>query len=288
LNRILLTGATGLLGPALWDAFRAGNQVLAIGRRRKPFIPAGHWRRCDIRNAGAVQRAVRSFRPQIIVHAAALSNIDYCEQFPDQAYETNTAGTQHVVRAAADRGAYLIYVSTDNVFDGRKPDGQSEKDRPNPLNSYGFSKLWGENHVRRLCRGSLIVRTSWLFGPGPNFVTHLLEGRALKAARDWVGCPTYTVDLAKAIRRLAERKAAGLYHVTNASPATRWEVVRELRRLLGRNGPVRATPCRYKDLPFLAQRPINSVLRNARWRQAGLAPIRSWKSALQEFVAAYA
>lgn len=277
MQRVLITGATGLLGREIWKVFSEGHKLLALGRHWKPSVPRHQWREADLRDAGAVKKVVRSFRPQIIVHAAAIKDIDFCERFPQAAFETNTLGTWHLAQAAAK--AKFVYISTDNVVDGSRR-GHDESIVPQPLNHYGFSKLWGEQAARS--RGpAYIVRTGWLFGEGPNFVTGLLSGQSLRAAADWRASPTYTVDLAQSVRRLVKKAGPDVYHLTNAGGPTRWEVAQELRRL---GMKVNASRCLYKDLGFVAQRPMNLVLLNRSWRRAGFAPLRSWKSALRDFV----
>ncbi|MBI4396978.1 MAG: NAD(P)-dependent oxidoreductase [Elusimicrobia bacterium] len=281
-KRVLLTGATGLLGKDLWRTFSGGYDVLSVSRRWNPCVPRSAWRCADVRRPSSLTRILRVFKPQIILHAAAIANIDYCERHPEEAFQTNTQGTRNLLMAAGGK-ALFVYLSTDNVFDGTRK-GYREEDAPRPRNSYGFSKLWGEHHVRSLAPRHLIVRTCWFFGFGPNFVTKLMAGDPMKAAEDWVATPTYTADLAGAVDRLVRCAPWGTYHITNGRAASRWDVVRELKRLLGPSNGIRAVKCRYASLPFAAQRPIRSRLVNDHWRRLGWSPLRSWKSALGEFV----
>jgi dTDP-4-dehydrorhamnose reductase len=282
-KRVLITGATGLLGRALWDVFSRDHQALAIGRQWKPNVPRGSWKKADLRDPSALRRIAVAFRPDVVLHAAAIPNIDQCEKFPREAFETNAQGTYHLIHALPRRDIPFVYISTDNIFDGRKRSGYREEDQPNPLNSYGLSKLWGERHVRSLCRKGYIVRTCWLFGNGPNFMTKLLAGEKLKAADDWRANPTYTVDLARAVLKL--RKAVpGIYHLTNAFAVTRWKAVEVLKTVAGGRFEIRAERVRLRSLALAAGRPQNSALINSNWRKIGELPLRSWELALREFV----
>ncbi len=243
-------------------------------------MPRRKWRRADLRDAAALKRIARSFKPQIVLHAAANPNIDYCEQHPEEAFAVNAQGTLNLIRSLPRRDIPFVYLSTDNVFDGRKASGYREGDLPNPPNCYGLSKLWGEHYVRGLCPKHYIVRTCWLFGDGPNFVTKLLAGERLKAADDWRANPTYTADLAAAIKTLVARPAPrGVYHLVNSRPVTRWDAFLALKKAAPRTAGVSAQRVKFAQLPFAARRPLHSVLVSSRF-----PPLRPWTSALADFL----
>lgn len=259
--------------------------MLVVSRHWKPAIPRRQWRRADLRDAADLKKVVRAFDPQIVLHAAANPNIDYCEKHPGEAFAVNAQGTLNLIQSLPRPDIPFFYFSTDNVFDGRKKSGYRESDPPNPPNCYGLSKLWGEHYVRDYCPRHFIVRTCWLFGDGPNFISKLLAGERLKAADDWWANPTYTADLAGAVKELSDRKApAGIYHLTNARPVTRWNAFRELRKLSGRGAGVFAERVKFAQLPFAAKRPIHSILINSAFRNAGFQPLRAWTAALAEFL----
>lgn len=282
MRRILLTGATGLLGRELWGAFAARDRVLAVSRRWRAPVPRAGWRRADLWNPAALRRLVRAFRPDWVVHAAAIPNVDACEADSRSAFETNVLGTRHLLQAAGPDVPF-VYISTDQVFDGSRARGYREEDLPSPPNAYGLSKLWGERQALALARRAWVVRTGWLFGPGgSHFAGRLLAGEPLKAAADWVACPTAAADLARAVDRLTRGAPPGIYHLTNGPAASRWDVARELARLAP--GRVRAVRSRFSELKLPAPRPQSSVLINAAWRRLGRPPLRPWREALADYV----
>src|SRR3990172_11505335 len=152
--RILITGGRGQLGRSLEDAL-AQHQVSALGHEE-----------LDITDAEAVAHALDKLRPEAVLHAAAWTDTAGCEADPERATRVNAGGTRTVAEACRDASAVMLYVSTNEVFDGRKREPYTEKDEPNPLNSYARSKLAGERHVQSLLERHHIVRTAWLYGAG--------------------------------------------------------------------------------------------------------------------------
>ena len=199
--RIAITGSRGQLGTALARVY-AHETLLPID------LPEH-----DITDLDAITAALRAFAPDLIIHAAAMTNVDACETDPDLAYRVNTLGTRNVAVAALQTGAPMVYVSTDYVFAGDRTEPYWEFDEVRPLSVYGHSKWAGEQIVRQLLSPHYIVRTAWLYGDGPrNFVETVLrlarERGALTMVTDEVGSPTYAPDLAGAIRSSAIRRTA--------------------------------------------------------------------------------
>ena len=196
----------------------------------------------------------------------------------------NGEGAANVARAAADAGAALLYVSTNEVFDGDKGGPYGEDDDPHPINAYGRSKLAGEEAVREVQDDHFIVRTSWLYGPGRvSFPEKVLErartdGR-LRLVTDETASPTWTADLAQAIARLVRTQAYGTYHLVNSGACSRAEWGREVIRLAGVDVPVEETTQAAFGLPF--RKPADSTLANKRGAALGLA-LRPWDAALEE------
>ena len=216
---LIITGHKGQLGRQLQAAF-AGHEILGLD------MPE------DDITAPAIRDRITGFRPDLILHAAAYTDVDGCETNPDLAFRVNAVGTQNVALAAAQTGAALLYISTNEVFDGSRRDLYREWDAVNPTSVYARSKAAGEQIVRDLAGGRFyICRVAWLFGPGgDNFVTKILAGAekygALKVAADEFGNPTYAPDLAQAIVRLAATGQFGIYHLTNAGFCSRHEFAR--------------------------------------------------------------
>jgi len=242
----------------------------------------------DICNREQVDSAVAEFRPDAIIHAAAFTQVDECERNPELGLKVNALGTRNVAQAAERADAAVVYISSDYVFDGTKATPYLEYDLPRPINQYGLSKLAGEEYVRTLCSRYAIVRTSWLFGRnGGNFVRKVLEraaqGEMLSVVSDQVGSPTYTRDLAEALRMILEARIYGAIHVTNSGSCSWFELARHVVGLAGQpQAAIRAI--RSGDFPTATRRPANSRLANAVLRLEGLAPLRSWQQAVEDYV----
>ena len=280
--RILITGAGGQLGRDLQLAL-AGHELL----------PRSH-SELDITDAPAVEQAIASFRPDAVLHSAALTDTARCEREPDAAHAVNAEGAANVARACARAGAAMVYVSTNEVFDGEKPLPYLESDTPAPVNHYGRSKLAGERAVQAALGEHYIVRTAWLYGHGGNhFVSKMLraaEGGALTGVTDEIATPTWTRDLASAIAALIETRRFGTYHFTNASQASRFEWLQEILRLAGRTDvalrPINTLAFR-ASLPadaVVPEKPPFSVLANEAGAALGIV-LRPWREALASYFA---
>ncbi|MFB3820397.1 MAG: dTDP-4-dehydrorhamnose reductase, partial [Candidatus Methylomirabilales bacterium] len=274
--RILVTGAKGQLGVELLRSLAPLGEVVG---RDLPELDI-------VRPAAA--GAVAALAPDCVVHAAAATDVDGCERDPALAMAVNGDGTRHVAEGCRRAGARLVYLSTDFVFDGAKRTPYLEDDPPAPLSAYGRSKLEGERAAQRV-PDWCIVRTAWLYGPhGRNFVKAILRkaaaGERLRVVHDQVGSPTYAPDLAAAIARLVAGKLAGTYHVTNAGACSWYEFAREILRQAGLAVPVQPIDTRTLDRP--APRPAYSVLAHAALERAGLPPMRPWREALADMLAA--
>lgn len=281
--RVLITGAGGQLGRDLQVAL-AGHKVRALSHSQ-----------LDITDAPAAQEALDTFRPGVVLHAAAFTDTTRCEREPEAAHLVNALGARNVAIACARVGATMAYVSTNEVFDGAKGEPYLELDEPHPINAYGLSKLAGERLVQGLLPQHYIVRTAWLYGQGGNhFVAKILraaEGGELTGVVDELATPTWTRDLAHALARLVETGLYGVYHLTNAGQASRYQWAKEILRLAGKSGVRlrRVTMSQYRaSLPADAvapHKPPFSVLRNLAAASLGIE-LRSWQEALQEYFAA--
>ena len=277
--KVLITGAKGMLG----------QDMVAEFQRRDYEVHAADHKALDITDIQAVRAAITALRPDIVVNCAAYTDVDRAESEPEIATRVNGLGPRNLALACEATGAVLLHISTDYVFDGEKEGPYEIWDTPNPINVYGKSKLWGENYVRSLMHRYFIVRTSWLFGKsGRNFVTTMLElakrREPIRVVNDQRGCPTYTVDLARACADLVESGCFGIYHVTNQGATTLYEFAKEIFRISGVS--VRVEPVRTVDFPRPARRPRNSALHSF---PLGLDPVcvlKAWQEALREYLAA--
>jgi dTDP-4-dehydrorhamnose reductase len=292
--RVLVTGARGMLGSDLCETLAHDHDLRAVDI--EDF---------DIADAAATRAAIADWRPGMVVHCAAWTDVDGCEQDPERAFVHNARGARNVASACAEANASMAYISTDFVFDGEKREPYTEFDRPNPLGVYGASKLAGELAVRSLvpthyaalraagvqapAAGSYVVRTAWLFGKrGRSFVRTILEAaekkEELRVVADQFGSPTYTRDLAKAVSDLivSGRLLPGVYHLANSGVCSWAELATEALRLAGRHA--RVVPIPAAEWPSPTRRPAYSALRS-RWLELqGLPPLGPWQEALARFV----
>lgn len=247
----------------------------------KPFL----WDKdeIDITDKSQVSAKITDLAPELIINAAAYTNVDGCETNEDLATRVNGEAVGYLAQMAKEIGAALVHYSTDYVFDGAKKEGYVEVDKPNPINAYGRSKLVGElSIVNCQLLDYYLIRTAWLFGPkGKNFVETMLaladKGKPIKVVNDQFGCPTYAPDLAQATREIIEsKKPFGIYHRTNSGVTTWYEFAKEIFRVFGRQ--VDLSPCSTADYPTPAKRPAYSVLVSTR-----LPALRPWPEALAAY-----
>ena len=277
--RLLITGGQGQLGRALRAARAGRDDVYAPGRAE-----------LDLTDPEGVRAAVADFAPDLIVHAGALTDVDGCETRVEEAFRINAFGARVLALLAAARDLPLVYVSTNYVFDGARPNGEAyhEWDRPAPLSVYGLSKLAGEEEVRRHVPRHFIARSALVYAPeGHNFVRTMLhlarEGRTpLRVVDDQWGQPTFASDLAAGIMTLAHTHAYGTYHLTNSGACSSYQWAREIFRLTGREVAVEPIPTSAYQRP--AARPANGVLAN--WAGAALGiTLPEWRDGLRRCLA---
>lgn len=270
--KVLVLGARGMLGRDLVRAF-ASDDVVAWDREE-----------LDITDAASVSRELPSVEPDIVLNAAAYTDVDGAEEERAWAERVNGRAVGFLAETCATHDVPLLHVSTDYVFAGDAEEGCGEDDVPDrPVNAYGASKLLGERLLREKARKFWLVRTAWLFGPhGKNFVRAMLARgrttRVLPVVHDQHGSPTYTRDLAAAIRALvADRAPFGVYHLTNSGATTWAEFARAIFAAAGMR--VTVAPIPSSEYPAKAKRPAWSVLKNTK-----RPPLRSWRDAVRECV----
>lgn len=268
--RIAITGANGQLGVALQHALQ-GHQLLLLDHKT-----------LDVGAAQATDALVALF-PEVVIHAAAMTDVDGCERNPDEAYRINALGAKHVALACAELNAALVYVSTDYVFDGLKGAPYVEEDATNPLSVYGRTKLEGEQFVRARAPRHYITRTSWVYARArTNFVSRVLQLAAERPRLSMItaefGSPTYAPDLAAAIAQLLRHPQYGIYHLINEGAVSRYDFARAILDEAGKPDYPLDPIDRY---PRAAQPPAYGVLQNARAAALGIR-LRPWRQALRE------
>lgn len=277
--RVLVTGAEGMLGHALGRVMSSEEVA---------YRPLGH-AALDVTDRKAVEAAISSERPEVVIHAAAFTRVDDCESEGPQAFAVNDRGTRNVAEAASSSGARLIYVSTDYVFSGRKQAPYVEGDAPEPLNTYGHSKLAGERAVQEEMPAGrwVIVRTSWLYGEGGrNFVDLIAEralaGEPLKVVDDQVGNPTWTMVAARAMKVIAEAELSGFYHVACRGAVSWFDFAGEIIRLLGADVTLEAITTEEMARP--ARRPSFSALDTTKFTRDSGTALPTWQEALSDYL----
>jgi dTDP-4-dehydrorhamnose reductase len=274
---VLVTGGEGLLGRSVREVFDGrGATVLSFGHSG-----------LDITDAETVMRTVEHFRPDVIVHCAAMTNVDACEERPGDAHAVNALGSENMALAAERVGAKIVAISTDYVFDGTSGAPYAEDAPTNPIQVYGRSKLDGEIAVREATGRHFVVRSAWIYGPGgKNMLSRLPEFAAnvdeIKAVIDQIGSPTYAPDLAEAIATLAETELFGTYHVVNDGTCTFAEFCESAVELMGAD--LRVEHVLVDDLGRPAPRPKDTRLEPRAWLAAGFESLRHWRDAAAAFL----
>lgn len=273
--KILLTGSKGQLGYDFLLASEGKHEVVA------------HDIDLDIRDREAVADRVAEVSPELVLNAAAYTNVDGAESEELEAFRVNALGVQNVALACREAGVPLLHVSTDFVFSGETDEPYTEFDRPDPRGAYGRSKYAGECYVTALLDRYYLCRTSWLYGvAGGNFPKTMLrlgrERDELRVVSDQVGSPTYSRDLARKLLEIIETGAYGTYHLSNSGQVSWYEFAKEILEIAGIDTPV--VPITTEEFGSPAPRPRYSVMRGLALEMRGIPAMRHYREALEEFI----
>jgi len=288
-NKILITGCGGMLGEAVHNHFQGKYEVLAtdidLNEKWLSYL--------DVRDKDAAHRVVADFQPDAIVHLAALTDMEFCEQEVINAYKTNTESVQFLSREASNLEIPFVYISTAGIFDGNK-DEYEEDCLPNPLSIYGKSKYYGERVALSIPK-SIVVRAGWMMGGGPmkdkKFISKVIRqiaggAKELFIVSDKLGTPCYTYDLAGSIAYLLENDKFGIYHGACKGSASRYEVAEYLLELLSKTNEVhlKEVDSDYFSKDYFAPRPYSEKLVNTALERLESGLTRDWKICLKEYV----
>jgi dTDP-4-dehydrorhamnose reductase len=240
----------------------------------------------DITSFASVRKVLLTLKPRVVINAMAFTDVDGCESRQEQAFRVNGEGVRHLAEITAEIGAKLVHISTDYVFDGNKLSPYVEEDPVNPLSIYGKSKLTGEDNAR-LNPDHLVVRTQWLYGlHGRSFVETMLrlakEKNELNIVNDQTGSPTWTVDLALAIRALIEKDCRGTYHAVNSGYCSWFDFAGAIFAEQGLE--MRLQPITSEKLVRPATRPLFSVLDCSKLQRDTGLEMEGWRDALKKYM----
>ena len=287
-ERVLVTGAGGQLGGYLRPALeRAGHEVVGLGRQPGAGVDIV----ADIADAEAIERAMVQTHPDVVIHAAAYTDVDGCETHPEKAEAANHTGSRNVALAARRARAWVLGVGTDFVFAGDATQPYPENAAVGPISVYGSSKLNGERAILAADPAFAVARTSWVFGgPGKHFprtVVSMLQDRGgMSVVDDEISSPTFAGDLAEALVALIPHRPAGILHLSNEGVVSRFAFAREVARVAG-FGPEMVSPTTtaafLEQYPLPARRPAYSALANRRAAALGVR-LPAWEDAVARYV----
>jgi dTDP-4-dehydrorhamnose reductase len=275
--KVLVTGADGQLGYDVVKKLKE-NDIEHYGATREDF---------DLTNEKETKKFISDYKPDVIVHCAAYTDVDQAEIEKELCYQVNVEGTRYIAEATKKLDAKMLYISTDYVFDGEGEEPFKVTDQPNPINYYGETKYQGEQEVQKLLEKYFIVRTSWVFGEhGDNFVKTMLElGKErdeVSVVDDQYGSPTYTSDLAELIVVMIKTNKYGVYHATNEGFCSWYEFAKEIFKAAGMD--VKVKPVSSDEFETKAERPKNSRLSKKCLTNNNFRLMKNYKNSILRFI----
>jgi dTDP-4-dehydrorhamnose reductase len=275
--KILLLGHKGMLGSDLLTQMRLHHEVVGMDQAE-----------IDITSAGDCANAIDKTAPQIIINAAAYTNVDACETAREDCFAVNAEAVKNIADACRNKNIRIVHFSTDYVFNGSGSAPYKEDDNCDPINTYGASKLLGEQYLQSLAKNYIIIRTAWLYGAnGKNFVRTILEKAKttpkLTVVDDQIGSPTSTKDLAAAVDHLIEISAQGIFHVTNRGSCSWYQFAVKILQEAGIDD-VEVSPIKSDQLVRAAKRPANSVMSMQKFIATTGKAMQPWQLGLQDYL----
>lgn len=289
-TRILVTGCGGMLGDAFYNTLKNKCNLkttdIDLNEEWLDFL--------DVRDFSHYENIVNEFMPEIILHLAALTDLEYCEKNIKHTYLTNTTSVENAVTLAKGVGATLVYISTAGIFDGEK-DVYDDWDLPNPINVYGRSKYMGEIYVEKNMDKYFVFRAGWMMGSGPNkdkkFIQKIMQQikdgkKQLNVVDDKLGTPTYTYDFAKNVISMLKTKYYGVYNLVCEQDCSRFDVAEEILKIFDLKQKIKVNKVKseYFAEEYFAPRPASEKLlcRKLRLRENYL--MSDWKLSLKEYL----
>ncbi|RKY39404.1 MAG: dTDP-4-dehydrorhamnose reductase [Candidatus Omnitrophota bacterium] len=277
---LLVTGAEGMVGSYLREVFSDTELYLTDIDNM------------DVTNFALVEETIKKVKPSAILHLAAETDVDHCQQYPDKAFKVNVFGTQNVAMLCRKYDILLVYVSTAGVFGGDKREPYTEFDTPNPVNIYGLTKLEGERLVERILYRYFIVRAGWMIGgedKDKKFVGKMIqlmrERKEIRVVYDKIGSPTFAKYLLLGIKKLMNTQYYGLYHMTCKGVCSRYDIALEIAKIMKKD--IKITPVSSAFFPLPAPRAYSEAMRNYKLDLLGMNDMPTWQEALKEYLSSW-
>lgn len=275
--KIFVTGVQGALGHAVAGILQS-ERVDYLGADLPEL---------DITDFKKTHKTLCEYRPDVILHFAAVNDVDGCEKNRETALRVNSLSCLALATIASNIGAKMLYTSTNFVFDGNTKEPYSENSQPNPLNEYGRTKLLGEKHVQAVCPAHFIVRTSWLFSRrSKTYISRFLTMREKPASINVIGDQqasfTYVEHLARAILDIIKTDNYGIFHVVNKGVGSWLDFANRAREIMRFSTEIR--PIKLQQLNLLAKRPLYSPLASTNYEAVASFKMPSWQEALAHFI----
>lgn len=290
---ILVLGCGGMLGEAVYNVFKDRcNLITTDIDLNEPWLTY-----LDMRDKQAVDEAIDRLKPHYVFHLGALTDVEYCELHPEEAYMTNALATENTALACARHDIPMIYIGTAGIFDGAQ-EYYNDYDKPNPLSVYGKAKYAGEIAVQTFAKKHFIFRAGWMMGGGPKkdkkfvqkFLRQIRQGKTeLSAVDDKLGSPTYTYDFANSILTVVNAGIYGLYHSVGLGDCSRYDVAVELLKLTGQDKrcTVKKVDSSVWAKEYFAPRPRSEKLINLKLNLRKMNVMRHWTETLREYTASH-
>lgn len=289
MKKVFVTGCGGMVGSSLFKVFtEQGYTILATDKDvNEPWLQF-----LDVRDHGKAYQMIRDFKPDAVIHLAALTSLEYCEKNKEESWDVNYLATRNIAEICHNLNIPLVHISTAGIFDGEK-EIYFEEDTPNPINVYGKTKLYGEIAVRNISRKSFIIRPGWMFGGGKKdkkFVSYIINqviggNKIFNVVNDKFGTPTYTYDLSRTIEKLINTEHYGVYHVACRGKTNRIEMAKHIIRLLGVDGAkINEVDSSFFKQDFSVPRASSERMVNKNLQEKGLDLMRPWEEAIEHYI----
>jgi len=278
--KVLISGRNGQLGS---DCIKVLEQEFEVIAPEESGF--------DITDRDAVRRVIKRTSPDVVLNCAAYTNVDACETERETAWRVNVEGPGNLAKAAEENGSGIIHISTDYVFDGKKPPPEpyTEEEETGPLSYYGRTKLESEEIIRGTTDNHVIIRTAWVYGiNGHNFLKTMLRlalknpKKKIKVVNDQYGSPTWSYRLSEQIKKIIETEGKGTYHAASEGYCTWYEFAEYFLKKMNIKSNI--IPCSTEEYKVSAVRPGNSILDNKRLKEENISLMRDWKMDVDEFV----